>query len=86
MLLSSVTLDPNFHRLVRTLTRKGIDFGKVEGAPTDKILDLVRAGLRQRGNSWLGGRWQNSETSPRAEPLSSHLRSQNPKSRISGIR
>jgi hypothetical protein len=49
--LSSVSLDPNFHRLVRTLTPKGIDFGKVEGAPTDKILDLVRAGLRQRGNS-----------------------------------
>jgi hypothetical protein len=29
--LSNVPLDPNFHRLVRTLTPKGIDFGKVEG-------------------------------------------------------
>jgi photosystem II stability/assembly factor-like uncharacterized protein len=48
--LSNALLDPNFHRLVRTLTPAGIDFGKMEGAPTDKILDLVRTALRQRGN------------------------------------
>jgi hypothetical protein len=35
---------------VRTLTPTGIDFGKMEGAPSDKILDVVRAALRQRGN------------------------------------
>ena len=47
--LSNTLLDPNFHRLVRTLTPTGIDFGKMEGAPTDKILDVVRTALRQRG-------------------------------------
>jgi len=47
--LSNALLDPNFHRLVRTLTPTGIDFGKMEGAPTDKFLDVVRTALRQRG-------------------------------------
>jgi hypothetical protein len=48
--LSNALLDPNFHRLVRTLTPTGIDFGKMEAAPTDKILDLVRTALRRRGS------------------------------------
>jgi hypothetical protein len=48
--LSNALLDPNFHRLVRTLTPTGIDFAKMEAAPTDKFLDLVRTALRQRGS------------------------------------
>ena len=47
--LSNALLGPDFHRLVRTLTPTGVDFGKIEAAPTDKILDLVRTVMRQRG-------------------------------------
>jgi photosystem II stability/assembly factor-like uncharacterized protein len=50
LVLSSALLDPTFHRLVRTLTPAGIDFGKMEAAPTDKILNLVHTALRQRGS------------------------------------
>jgi photosystem II stability/assembly factor-like uncharacterized protein len=44
--LSDGVLDAQFHRLVRSLSPVGVDFGKVPASPVDRSADFVRDTLR----------------------------------------
>ena len=47
--LSKALLDGRFHQLVRSLAPSGVDFGKMDRAPTQQLLDSARNVLTRRG-------------------------------------
>ena len=49
--LSNALLDRRFHQLVRSLAPSGVDFGKMDRAPTQQALDVVRNAVVRRGSN-----------------------------------